>query len=211
MGVSFLAKPKLIADRYYSKVPGVEFRAFFKQNDPDSVWFASCLRMNATFPFVLPLVALPSQPEIKVVDAGAMDNFGIITAVKYLYQFHDWFAENTEEIIFVTIRDSEKEDEVQDYDEANILSKIMSPLGGAVTGFKVMGDFANDYLLENVQHWYRGNIRVVSYEYPLHSLPNPASMSFHLTELEKKTIPIALSYPHNEVQTEVLRNIFKKK
>ncbi len=36
----------------------------------------TALRINATFPYVLPNVWLPSKPVIDVMDAGLRDNYG---------------------------------------------------------------------------------------------------------------------------------------
>ena len=51
-------------------IEGVEFRRFFKAQEADSLQFTSALRMSATFPFISPVVSMPSMPVMDVVDAG---------------------------------------------------------------------------------------------------------------------------------------------
>ncbi|MBX7240693.1 MAG: patatin-like phospholipase family protein [Bacteroidia bacterium] len=209
VGTSYLAAPTHIADKYTAKTPGIEFRRFFEKQEADSLWFVTALRMNATFPYVLPLVALPSKPEMRTIDAGALENFGISTAVKYIYSFEDWLEENTEGIIFVTIRDTEKEDPIEDVTKAGVVSQIFAPLGSAVNSMKQGNDFGNDFLLQYFKYWYKGKMHIVSYEYPWNELPNPASLSFHLSEIEKKKLPESLLHPHNIEQTEIIRQIYQ--
>src|SRR5678809_609260 len=48
----------------------IDFTSFFSKQDPYNLRILTALRMNATFPIVLPNVWLPSQPVIDVMDAG---------------------------------------------------------------------------------------------------------------------------------------------
>jgi len=90
------------------KLKGVEFLRLFEEQDASHIRFLSALRMNATFPYITPNVALPSEPIMEVMDAGLSDNFGVSDAVKFLYIFRDWISENTSGVIFLTIRDTPK-------------------------------------------------------------------------------------------------------
>src|SRR5690606_7730088 len=48
----------------------VEFMRLFEDQGAKNVEFLSVLRMNATFPYVMPSVSMPSSPKIQVMDAG---------------------------------------------------------------------------------------------------------------------------------------------
>ena len=65
----------------------------------------TALRMNATFPYVLPNVWLPSEPVIDVMDAGLRDNYGPETVVRFVQVFEDWIKENTSGVVLIQIRD----------------------------------------------------------------------------------------------------------
>jgi hypothetical protein len=52
----------------------VDFLSFFEKQDPYNLQLLSALRMNATFPVVLPNVWMPSQPVMDVMDGGLRDN-----------------------------------------------------------------------------------------------------------------------------------------
>ena len=67
--------------RYYAQTndepDAIDFASFFSKQDPYNLRILTALRMNATFPVVLPNVWLPSDPVIDVMDAGLRDNYGI--------------------------------------------------------------------------------------------------------------------------------------
>ncbi len=75
---------------------------------PDSkrLSLATAARMSATFPFVSPAVNLPTDPPLRVVDAGYYDNYGVHLANAWILQNRDWLLENTSGILVVQTRDS---------------------------------------------------------------------------------------------------------
>ncbi len=90
-------------------VEEIEFMRFFKNQDAENLAFESALRMNATFPYILPSVTLPCQPSIEVMDAGLRDNFGMKATLQYLNTFSEWIRANTSGIVIVQIRDQPKD------------------------------------------------------------------------------------------------------
>ena len=187
--VAYLTQPRQISAQYASKFSGVEFRRLFANQQADSLLMTTALRMNATFPLVLPVVELPSEPAMRVMDAGAIDNYGTQTAVRYLYEFRDWFARNTSDVLLIQIRDNTRQDPIRDLKPGPVwLSKYGQPLQGGLYSMVEAKDMSNDYLLEFVKSWYRGKVEVLPFEYPKEISPEPASLSWHLTEREKGNI-----------------------
>ena len=82
----------------------IDFTSFFEKQDPYNLRILTALRMNATFPIVLPNVWLPSDPVIDVMDAGLRDNYGQETGLRFLEFFDDWLKHNT---LFLRIHNSE--------------------------------------------------------------------------------------------------------
>src|ERR1019366_6358914 len=75
--ISFLMKPRYDSTRIPVIDPdSVDFAALFARQNPMNLRLLTALRMNATFPYVLPNVWLPTKPVIDVMDAGFRDNFG---------------------------------------------------------------------------------------------------------------------------------------
>ena len=85
----------------------IDFSSFFAKQDPDNLSVLTALRMNATFPIVLPNVWLPSQPIIDVMDAGLRDNYGQESTFLFLSKFDDWLRENTRGVLIIQLRDRE--------------------------------------------------------------------------------------------------------
>ena len=82
--VSFLMRPRFDSTRIPSIDPdAVDFGAMFAKQEPMNLRLLTALRMNATFPYVLPNVWLPSRPVIDVMDAGLRDNFGEMNAIRF--------------------------------------------------------------------------------------------------------------------------------
>ncbi|MEZ4829677.1 MAG: hypothetical protein R3C61_25835 [Bacteroidia bacterium] len=207
--VSFLTRPNHITDRHVSKSEGVEFRRMFENQEADSLFMTTALRMNATFPYVLPIVELPSAPPMEVMDAGAIDNYGTPTALRYLFEFREWFEKNTEGVIFVQIRDNEREDPIKDKSRKGIAGRMLAPLGGGYYSMTESRDMSNDYLLEFVREWYDGYVEVIPIQYPRETNDNPASLSLHLTQREKENIRKAIFAPKNQEAFVMISSLFQ--
>ena len=198
------------------KIKGIEFTRFFKNHDAANLNFLSALRMSATFPYITPNVELPSTPTMEIMDAGLTDNFGIHDAVKFLFVFKDWINENTSGVIFVVIRDSEKEIPIEKKPTASIYQKIFSPIGGLYNTWDYLQDFNNDDLLEFTNTWFKGNFNVINFEYipgksnlqnsrqgnitseEMKKISERAALSWHLTNREKISLRKTILESNNQ-------------
>ncbi|MFM9907988.1 MAG: patatin-like phospholipase family protein, partial [Chitinophagaceae bacterium] len=102
----FLMKPFLDTTQTGSVDPdGLDYQSFFVKQDPMNLRLLTAMRMNATFPYVLPNVWLPTKPVVDVMDAGLRDNFGQETAIRFIQVFNEWIKENTGGVVLLQIRD----------------------------------------------------------------------------------------------------------
>jgi len=69
--------------------------------DADQLKLSTAVRMNATFPLVTPGVCLPTEPPLRLVDAGYYDNYGVNTAAAWLTSNLDWLTVNTGGVILI--------------------------------------------------------------------------------------------------------------
>jgi len=196
--VSYLSQPNQITRHYRSRGSGIEFRRLFARHDADSVYWATALRMNASFPVFMPMVELPTHPRMEVMDAGAIDNYGTMTTVKYLFEFRDWFARNTEGVVFLQIRDNDRVDPIRDAPHHDFLSRLLAPLGEGYNSMVEAKDMSGDYLLAFVDHWYQGQVEVIPIAYPQETSKDPASLSWHLTQREKQELLRSIYTPANQ-------------
>jgi hypothetical protein len=86
-------------------VAALEFyRVFGAGGNP--LTLATAARMSGTFPAVSPAVNLPTNPPIRIVDAGYYDNYGVNLAVGWVFKNRDWLEKYTSGVVLVQIRAS---------------------------------------------------------------------------------------------------------
>jgi len=166
----------------------VDFTAFFKKQDPYSLRLLTALRMNATFPIVLPNVWLPSEPVVDVMDAGLRDNYGQETTLRFLEVFDDWIKENTSGVIIMQIRDRSPGGWDSPYLSDDISDHATKPfLLLQHNWFKMMEYFQNDML----SYYSKDNaldIHKVLFEYAADKEENKAALNFHLSKRERNDV-----------------------
>jgi hypothetical protein len=166
----------------------IDFAAFFKKQDPFNLRLLTALRMNATFPIVLPNVWLPSEPVIDVMDAGLRDNYGQETILRFLETFDDWIKKNTSGVLIMQIRDRSPGGWDSPYLSDDISDHATKPfLLLQHNWFKMMEYFQNDMLSYYGEHPDRKLYKVL-FEYAADSEENKAALNFHLSKREKKDI-----------------------
>ncbi len=176
----------------------VDFVSFFKKQDPYNIRMLSALRMNATFPIVLPNVWLPSDPVIDVMDAGLRDNFGQETTLRFLSSFEDWIKENTSGVLVLQIRDRQAGGWEAPYLSDDISDHATKPfLLLQHNWFKMMEYFQNDML---DYYTTRSGVPVykVAFQYASGNQENKAALNFHLTRREEKDIMQSIGSGNNQ-------------
>ncbi|NJN78446.1 MAG: patatin-like phospholipase family protein, partial [Saprospiraceae bacterium] len=213
-GKSYLTLPKSAHQNVQNtEFDGIDFYHFFKNQSPENLKFTSALRMNATYPYILPNVHLPSLPPIEVVDAGWRDNVGVDIPIRFAHIFKDWIQENTSGVVFIQIRASEKVDASKVLtSNPGIIKSLINPLGLA-SQFMGMQDYNQDAALDYIQEIYGNHpTEIISFMYRPSKLNEKASMSFHLTEKEKEDIINAIYLDENQASLErlrlLIRNVF---
>ena len=204
------------------RIKGIEFSRFFKDQDAKNLNFMSALRMSATFPYIMPTVHLPSNPAMEIMDAGIADNFGVNNAIKFMYVFKDWISQNTEGVVFVCLRDSEKELEIEKTPGMSILEKAFNPIGNIFNSYDFLQDINNDNFIDFAHSWFKGKVEMVEFKY-LPKAPNGkvvnhvenasskerASLSWHLTNKEKESIRKTIYQDDNLLALKKLKKILE--
>lgn len=190
-------------------IENVEFRSLFKSHDADSLRYLSALRMNATFPYILPAVTLPSVPEIEVMDAGIRDNYGKQTTFQFLSSIKEWTENNITKIVVIQLRYKERSFEPEGIDQS-ILSRISTPIGKIYENFENVQEYVLDDLLNELEENSSIDYEWINFEMNK-SDDDPVSLNFHLSGLEKKLILNSLERPENIESIERLKDIFNIK
>lgn len=198
-GVSYLMQaPDDNRHTLQPEIDGVDFRKLFAGNQADSLAFTTALRMNCTYPLVLPNVWLPTSPAIEALDAGFRDNYGIMTAVRFSHVFRDWILQNTGGVVIVQIRCWEKVEPIGPSDTKGIVDNLFTAVDVA-SQLTTMQDFDQDNTLALLDDMLGKNkLELISFIYQPIKKENEASMSLHLSKAEK--LDIIQAYERKEVQ-----------
>ena len=117
--------------------------------------FLSALRMNATYPYLLPNVWLPSRPIIDVVDAGLRDNYGQETSLRFLHVFKDWIKENTQGVLIIQVRSRQKGGWDNTYvNGGDITGIITKPFTMLQTNWFMLQDYFQDDEITYAQNFW---------------------------------------------------------
>lgn len=197
--MSYMCRPELNAANFPLRYDGVDACNFFGTDNARSLLFTSAIRMNATFPYIMPNVYLPTNPSVQVMDAGMRDNYGTETTLRFVYTFREWINENTSGLVIVQTRD-EKNMEPAVTTNPTFMKRRIDPLFSILYSWMDYQDFRNDAQLSTMQSWITSGVDLVTFEYIPASVNSAASMSWHLTEREKADILQAVNSPYNQNQ-----------
>lgn len=187
-------------------VENVEYQKFFANSNPNDIRFTSVLRMNATFPYIMPMVTMPTNPGMQVMDAGIRDNYGTKTTITFIHALEDWIRDNTSGVIIVKVRDSKKQLKGEEYKQVGMFDKLFLPFGNMYGNFPRVQDLDQDELIMNSQLYKDGLVNVVTFN--LRESPqDKISLSWHLTGQEKKKIVEAVNSAENRREIKILLNL----
>lgn len=175
----------------------VDIRQLLPENSVDELHFSSVLRMNATFPFVLPMVTLPTTPKIQVMDAGTRDNFGVKTMVQWLNAMHEWIAKNTSGVVIIQVRDTRKVLAGDEVAPISLIDKFYLPFSNMYNNFPRTQDFDQEELLKMMVQREDFPISLVSLNLR-EGAKDRISLSWHLTTKEKVKIRKAIFSRENQ-------------
>jgi hypothetical protein len=197
--VSFLMRPRFDSAKVPSMDPdAVDFGAMFAKQEPMNLRLLTALRMNATFPYVLPNVWLPSRPVIDVMDAGYRDNFGELNAIRFLNAFHEWLQQNTGGVVLLQIRDRKAGGWENPYESDEITEIVTKPILLLEDNWYKMQEYNQDDLLSIAQNALGFPFRKLIFQYVPRTEDAGAALNFHLTTAEKLNIMGSLDNTFNQ-------------
>ncbi len=196
--VAFMMKPAAATYDEAAQADAVDLAAFFKNENPQDMRLVTAIRMNASFPYILPNVWLPSKPVIDVMDAGLRDNFGQETTLRFIDHFSDWIAANTGGVLIIQLRDGQTDNWQQPVITKTVSDMLITP-GTMVqqNWHKIQQNFMSDqyyYFKSNSPFkMYRAEIKYIA-----SNEKKSAAMSLHITASEKKDVIGSFYRPVNQ-------------
>ncbi len=189
----------------------IDFTALFKNMDPMNLRMLTALRMNATYPYILPSVWLPSDPVIDVMDAGLRDNLGEETSLRFLNIFKDWINENTRGVLIIQIRSRKKGSWDGGFKASGISEMITNPFTMMQKNWFRLQDYFQDDGISYLQNTLGYKLHRVSLMYIATDPEVEAPLNFHLTAIEKKEVSASLHRKNNLEATELIISLLKHK
>ncbi len=207
--VSFMMKPVAAQNSNTTATDGVDFMALFKNRRPENLRMLTALRMNATFPYVLPNVWLPSNPVIDVMDAGLRDNYGQETSLRFIDNFKDWIKENTSGVLLLQIRDRPNDNWQQPFETHSITDMIVTPATMLQHNWFKFQDYyqADEYSYFKEAVPFNINRSMIMY------LPKKeektAALNFHLSAREKRDVVASFNNDANQKEIKKIVSLLK--
>jgi hypothetical protein len=196
--VSFLTQPAYaVKDSLYPPIDAVDFASFFANQNPYNLRLTTALRMNATFPVILPVVRLPSRPQMNIMDAGLRDNFGTEVALRYLFVYKDWIKENIRNVIFLQIRDTREYEVFQPTEQGTLSGMLTDPLTVIENKWEPFQSYTQGYMKEMLPSIVK-QVSFVNLTYIPHEVNQSAALNFHITQKEKQDIYQSIYNPQNQ-------------
>lgn len=208
--VAYLTQPEYSVHDAEPPIDAVDFSAFFRGKDPLNLRLTSALRMNATFPFVLPVVRLPSKPYMNIMDAGLRDNFGIEVASRYLFAMRDWINKNIDNVVFLEIRDSRECDVSASSSESSFSSMLIDPLFVIQNKWEAFQSYKHSFLKDYAPYFMPGKLHYLTLCYFPQDYKKSAALNFHLTLKEKEDLYNSIYNKENVLAIDSLTRLLKK-
>ena len=207
-GISYLLKPYIQATKANTNdlsTDAVEFMHYFKDRGAENINVVDVLLTNATYPYIMPVVYLPTTPEVKVMDAGIRDNTGLAISTRYYNVFKNWMDENTSGVILISLRVDGKYNEFNTHQKDSFFGELLSPIGGIFNNFFLLQNYNDDVSLAFLVNSGNTDISILNFNYLQSNLHKKASMSWHLTNNEKQDIKNAFLLKQNQLMVNKLK------
>ncbi|TAD92413.1 MAG: hypothetical protein EAY75_02725 [Bacteroidetes bacterium] len=202
--VRFMMQPQGMGQLPQRGPDAIDFSSFFEQQDAGGLSMLSALRMNATFPYVLPNVWLPSSPVIDVMDAGFRDNNGLQTNLRFLYYFKDWIRANCGKVVLIQLRDEAVGGWETPYESTSVLDLVAKPALLTQSNLFRFQEYAEQELMQWLQSQYDTTLSAHVFQYIPQKKSAAASLSFHLTQREKLDLKASL---HNKANAAAMAEV----
>lgn len=199
--VSFMMKPYEAIPDSSASPDAVDYSALFKDLSPLNLRLLTALRMNATFPYVLPNVWLPSEPVIDVMDAGMRDNYGQETTLRFIDNFKDWLQANTGGILIIDIRDRRNDNWQQPFETKSVTDMFVTPATMLQHNWFKLQDYYQADQFRYFKNYAGLQISKATVMYMPEKEEKTAALNFHLSARERRDV--VFSFKNNANQQAV--------
>lgn len=209
--IAYLTRSESSLGKALPIIDAVDFCRFFKDQDPLNLQLMSALRMSATFPIVLPVVKLPSAPEMNIMDAGLRDNFGNECAVRYLSTFRDWLTTRAGKLIMLQIRDTRLHEPSEAAEEHSMTAMLTDPLFAIQQKWSSFQTYHQSYENDFIKEAFPGNkVQHITLQYIPQNKDKSVALNFHLTGREKQDLMESIFNRENQEALQQLDSMLRQ-
>jgi hypothetical protein len=181
----------------------------FAKQDPLNIRLLSAMRMNASFPYVLPNVWLPTNPVIDVMDAGLRDNYGQENTLRFIENFKDWLKANTSKIIILQLRDRNQDNWQEPFETGSITDFLIKPGTMLQHNWYKLQNYAETDQYSYLQAGFDSALQRISFMYAPQTDEQGAALNFHLTAREKKGVKESFNSIYNQASLMKIKMLLK--
>ena len=206
--LSFITNKQNAKNGVSTSFENIDFQTFFAKNEPMQMRFSSVLRASATFPFIMPMITMPTFPSMQLMDAGIRDNYGGKTALDYLYALQNWIRDNTSGVIILEIRDTKRIISNEYFKQISLKDKLTLPFGNMYHNFPRTQNFDQEQLLKVATAGFNFPVDIITFNLR-EKRTDRISLSWHLTKQEKMKIANAFNSLKNQSSFQRLKKLLK--
>lgn len=208
-GISYLtqnSKTKHI--EYHPLIDAIEYSRFLKDQGAGKTLYSSVLRMSATFPYIMPVVSLPSEPRVEMIDAGMRDNYGLETSLNFIKTFNDWIADNTSGVVIIQLRDKHKYIAIDENPPQTLVQTLNRPMGSFYGNLFQVQDYNQNQRIQVTDLWCKAPVEVIDLQLRNED-KSRISLSWHLTNNEKQKVIASINLRENQKAISRIRELLK--
>ncbi|MCB0696308.1 MAG: patatin-like phospholipase family protein, partial [Chitinophagaceae bacterium] len=185
-------------------IDGVDLATLFHKQNPYNLRLATALRMTATFPYILPVVRLPSEPMMNIMDAGLRDNFGIELSNRYLHTMRNWIIQNVGKVVMLQIRDT-RQFEIFPPSDMNTLGKMLAdPLFAIQNKWEPFQSYSQGYTKDYLKEYFGDRLEYITLQYIPEDGKKVAALNFHVTAKEQEDLLQSIYKTENQREIQKL-------
>lgn len=207
--ISFMMKPVANAGDVQASPDAVDFAAMFTKQQPLRIKLLTAMRMNASFPYVLPNVWLPTNPVIDVMDAGLRDNYGQENTFRFIENFKDWLKANTSRIIILQIRDRSLDNWQEPFETGAVTDFLIKPATMLQHNWYKLQDYSGTDQYSYLRSYFDSTLQRVSFMYAPETVEKGAALNFHLTAREKQGVKQSFNSLYNQASLKRIKDLLK--
>jgi len=205
--VSYLTYNKSVEEehREITEYDAVEFSRLFEKQNSKNLRLLSALRVSASFPFISPMVQLPSEPRVSLIDAGVRDNLGFELTLRFMDRYSEWIKNNTSGVIIIQIKADRPSTIEIENEKYNLKNAFLEPITGVINSFSTIQIYNQNQLREYAFSNLDFDVDMVSFN--LFEKEEGVSLSWHLTSIEKEQILNAKNLQSNKIAFLKFKNL----